>query len=429
MKRLILGLMIFNGYAAFAQSIYFPPNTAGTWESVSIGSLNYCQENIDSLYAFLEREESKSFILLKDGKIVLEKYFGNYGQDSTWVWFSAGKSLTSVLTGLAQQQGFLDINDRTSDYLGKWTTLPPEKEDQIKIKHQLSMTTGLDEYDFTCTDSACLKYKADAGTRWYYHNAPYTLLRDVIENATGKNYNVFTQQSLKSEIGMGGIWIPLGYYNFYWSNARSMARFGLFMMAKGSWDGTQVMTDTNYFNAMITRSQNLNPSYGYLWWLNRADSIILPSTDTILPSQMASDAPRDMYSASGSQGQYISVSPSKGMVIVRQGLKAGHPQASINLLNDMWKHVLALECEPVSAIDIKNTKACIVPNPAYQELHVQVPANNILHKVLIINNLGQIISSSPGESIIDVSGLTPGQYFVHLEMEHSITRHKLVILR
>jgi len=101
----------------------------------------------------LELQGTKSFILLKNGKIVLERYFGTFSQDSSWVWFSAGKSFRAVLIGIAQKEGFLNINDHTSEYLGRgWTSLTQPQEDSITIWHQLTMTTGLNELFFTCTN-------------------------------------------------------------------------------------------------------------------------------------------------------------------------------------------------------------------------------------------------------------------------------------
>ena len=55
--------------------------------------------------------------LLKDGKIVLEKYYDNFTMDSLWYWASAGKTVTSFMTGIAQQEGHLNISDTTSQYL------------------------------------------------------------------------------------------------------------------------------------------------------------------------------------------------------------------------------------------------------------------------------------------------------------------------
>ncbi|HNM25241.1 MAG TPA: serine hydrolase, partial [Saprospiraceae bacterium] len=115
----------------FAQSgpLYFPPKTGNTWSATPPSALGFCPEQIDSLYQFLEANNTKSFLLLKDGKIVLEKYFGAYVQDSIWYWASAGKSLTAFLVGQAQEEGLLDIDDPSADYLGAgWTSCTPAQE-------------------------------------------------------------------------------------------------------------------------------------------------------------------------------------------------------------------------------------------------------------------------------------------------------------
>ena len=69
-----------------AQSLYFPPVTGSTWDTISPKTLGYCQTNIDRLYEYLEANNTRAFILLKNGKIVLEKYFGTHTQLSPWQW-------------------------------------------------------------------------------------------------------------------------------------------------------------------------------------------------------------------------------------------------------------------------------------------------------------------------------------------------------
>ncbi|MBM3430824.1 MAG: serine hydrolase, partial [Bacteroidetes bacterium] len=93
-----------------------------------------------------------------------------------------------------------------------------------------------------------------AGTRWAYHNGPYTLLGNVIENATGQTLNSYTTQKLKIPTGMTGTFYQVGYNNVFFSNARSMARFGSLILNKGNWNGNQIMTDTAYFNDMVNYS-------------------------------------------------------------------------------------------------------------------------------------------------------------------------------
>ena len=195
---------IFATVLAQSQNYYFPPTTGTTWETVTPQSLGWCTDKTDSLYNYLESTNSKAFIVLKNGRIVLEKYFGTFTRDSSWYWASAGKTLTGFTVGIAQQEGFLKIQDTTSKYLGRgWTTAPLSKEDKITIRNQLTMTTGLDDgvADVSCTLPSCLQYKADAGTRWAYHNAPYTLLDKVIEAATGSTLKLTSRAKSVQRLG------------------------------------------------------------------------------------------------------------------------------------------------------------------------------------------------------------------------------------
>lgn len=286
MKKISLFfILIFFALGLRSQALYFPPLTGNEWETTDPASLGWCTEHIDELLQYLEEKETKAFLLLKDGKIVIEAYFGTFTQDSLWYWASAGKTLTAFMVGLAQQQNSLTITDTTSKYLGAgWTNCSPAQEERITIWHQLTMTSGLDDGvpDNHCTLDTCLNYLAEPGTRWAYHNAPYTLLDEVLSQATGQTLNSFVFQKLTQPTGISGLFLNLGYNNVFFSKARSMARFGLLMLNRGNWNGKQVMADMDYFDAMISPSQNLNRSYGYLWWLNGQESFMLPGLQFVL---------------------------------------------------------------------------------------------------------------------------------------------------
>ena len=191
-------------------TLYFPPLTGSDWQTTSTASLGWNETQLNDLYTYLQQKGTKAFIILKNGKIVTERYFGSFTTDSTWYWASAGKTMTGMLVGIAQQEGLLNINTRTSQYLGTgWTSLPLAKENLITVRHQLTMTTGLDDAvtpDNDCTSPACLVYKSDTGTRWAYHNAPYTILDKVVENSSGTTYNNYFQQKIRDKIGMNGTW-------------------------------------------------------------------------------------------------------------------------------------------------------------------------------------------------------------------------------
>ncbi len=331
--------------------LYFPPMNSGEWETLTPESLGWNIQEINSLNTFLSENGTRAFIVLKDGKIVIEQYWGNnilntapFNRESLWYWASAGKTITAFLTGIAQQEKLLNINDRTSDYLGKWTSMNEEKENLITIRHQLTMTTGLDYTvpDPYCTNQDCLNYKADVGTQWFYHNAPYTLLDAVITQASGLDFNDFTDQKLESKTGMCGQWITDGYNNIYWSMPRDMARFGLLILARGNWNGSSVLSDTTYFRDMISSSQTLNPSYGYLWWLNGKSSIILPGLPNSFNTELSPGAPDDLIVGAGKNGQFVDVIPSLNMVVIRMGEAPDGSQLSAAFHDEMWKKIMAL---------------------------------------------------------------------------------------
>lgn len=326
---------------------YFPPLYGNNWESTTPSELGWNTTKIDNLLSYLETNNTRAFIILKDGKIVIEEYFGNnilgtvpFDEDSQWYWASAGKTLTAALVGIAQQEGNLNIENATSDYLGNgWTSLTSEKEQLIKVKNQLTMTTGF-EYnvpDLDCTLPSCLTYKTDAGEQWYYHNAAYTLLEKVVESATSTDYNEYTNQKLEAKTGMNGQWILQGYNNVYWSTARDMARFGLLMLNKGKWDSTEVISDMVYYNQMVTSSQSLNPSYGYLWWLNGKSSIIIPSLPTSFNASLSENAPSDLFAGMGKNGQFVEVIPSENLVVIRMGEAPDGSLVPIVFHDEMWE--------------------------------------------------------------------------------------------
>lgn len=328
-------------------SLYFPPNGSNAWEASSLGSLGWNTLKAEELKTFLASNGTRAFIVLKDGKIVMEHYWGNnltntasFDRSKLWYWASAGKTLSAFLTGKAQEEGFLNIQNKTSDYLGTgWTSLTTAQENQIKVVHQLTMTTGLQfqNVNLNCTSPNCLTFRANAGSQWYYHNAPYTLLRNVVESATNKTYQQYTQEKLHQTIGMDGTWVQQAEGNVYYSTARSAARFGLMILAKGKWNGTTVMNDTNYFNQMINTSQNLNQSYGYLWWLNGKNSVIYPGVTFPIPGSLAPNAPSDLVAAMGKNGQFIGVVASKNLVYVRFGETPNDDLVPVLFHDQMWQ--------------------------------------------------------------------------------------------
>lgn len=434
---LLLFVLIFA--SGKTQGLYFPPlNQAAPWDTVSPASLGWCTEKIAPLYNYLQQENTKGFLVLKDGKIVLEKYFGTFTKDSIWYWASAGKVVTSYLVGRVQEEGHLSISDKTSKYLGSgWTGCTPAQEDKITIRHQLTMTSGLDDGvpDNHCTLDTCLQFLAAPLSRWAYHNAPYTLLEKVLVNATGQPINALTQQKLMVQTGITGFWFTVDYDNVFFSGVRAMARFGLLMQHKCIWNSDSLLHDTAYVHQMVNTSQPLNNSYGYLWWLNGKASYMLPTVQYVFPGSYAPNAPADMYAGLGKNGQIVSVSPSKGLVVVRMGNQPASAGSEIpnQLCDQIWLRLNEVICNSSSTTEIvqETTPLRVYPNPALHFFVVELPQQHFDLEVRDITGRVLFERKAVSEKIeIDSRNFKPGIYFLKTETAGKFIRTgKLIILK
>lgn len=414
---LIISFFLFQSLKA--QSIYFPPLTGNQWETVSTESLGWCADSVQKVVDYVGANNSKAFIVLVNGKIAVEEYYGTFTQDSLWYWASAGKSLTSFMVGIAQQEGLLNINDVSSQYLGNsWTNCSVEEEQNIRILNQLTMTSGLDDGngDADCTIDTCLNYLAEAGSRWAYHNAPYTLLDGVISNAAGISMNSFLNTRIKSRTGMTGFYLPLGFNNVMFSTARSMARYGLLISNKGVWNNDSLMTDQQYFNDMVNTSQNLNKSYGYLWWLNGKESFMLPGLQIVFPGFLLPDAPADLFAGLGKNGQYVFVIPSLNMVVIRMGdLPNDGALVPTIFANEIWKRMGNINCEITSLNDINNNELIVYPNPAKDFIIIKINGSDYLGSWKLIDITGKLVLTNKNCSEINLNGIENGIYYLITE--------------
>ncbi|QOD61729.1 serine hydrolase [Polaribacter haliotis] len=323
--------------APINEEIYFPPLNSEIWETTSLSNLNWNENEYKPLLDFLKEKNSKSFIILYNGKIVVEEYFNNHNLNSFWYWASAGKTLTTAVSGIAQNENLLNINNKVSDYLGKsWTSLTIEKEDLITCKNLLSMNSGLDDSLGDDISKENLKYKADAEKRWAYHNV-YVKMQDVITNATNTTFTNYFNTKLKDKIGMNGFWRNSNNFNVYWSNSRSMARFGLLIAGNGKWENTQIISE-DFITEATNTSQSLNQSYGYLWWLNGKSSYHLPQSQATFNGKLIPNAPNDLFAALGKDDQKIYIVPSKKLVIIRMGEAADSSNFALSTFDvDLWE--------------------------------------------------------------------------------------------
>ncbi|MEI8007847.1 MAG: serine hydrolase [Bacteroidota bacterium] len=439
MKRIII-FLLFVAMASGtgvcqAQELYFPPLSSNQWDVTTPESMGWCVDQIDTLYSFLESHNTMAFLVLKDGKMVLEKYFGSFNSDSLWYWASAGKTLTAMLTGIAQEEGYLNLDSAASKYMGVgWTSCPVQKERLITVRNQLATISGLDDAagDPDCTTPACLQYLADAGTRWAYHNAPYTKLGQVISSATGMDFNTYFNLRIRNKIGMNGFWYDIDYNHIYFSNARSMARYGLLLLAKGKWDNIRILNDTAYFTAMTNSSQNLNKSYGYLTWLNGKSSYMLPQSQFIFTGSLCPSAPADMFSAMGKNGQLINVVPGQGLLVIRMGNASGDPFELPNAFNNtIWDYLNNVMCNThgIPEQADKTDEFNIFPNPASSDIFIFPNHNTQDYKALLYDIHGMLRAEVESAGKINVSNLPPGIYMLEIVQNEIKSCYTISIVR
>jgi CubicO group peptidase (beta-lactamase class C family) len=412
-----------------AQELYFPPVNNQNWETISPDSLGWCADSLNALQDYLGDQDTKAFIILKNGKLAVEWYYDGFGQDSLWYWASAAKSLMAMLVGIAQEEGHLSIADSVSAYLGDgWTDCVPEEEGAITIWNQLTMSNGLDDSvpDNHCTLDSCLQCLAEPGTRWAYHNAPYTLLRNVMESATSININQYYWSRIGLRIGAGGGWIKSDYNNLMISKALDMARYGLLVLAGGNWANDTILADKSYYNSMINTSQLMNKSYGYLWWLNGKSSYMLPGFQLVIPSDLVPNAPDDMFAALGKNDQKLYVVPSQDLVVVRMGNAViPGPSTLSSFDNTLWEKIASLDCE-ISNIDETQAENLIVlyPNPVTD--HLIIRSDFELEKVEIRDINAQLRMLSDQHALV-VSQLTPGTYILRILLSNGRIVNRMFI--
>lgn len=322
---------------ATGDTYYYPPLTGTTWETISPEELGWDTAKLDELSSYVESNNSSAFIILHKGKIVLEKYWLGTSATSSFRIFSASKSIAAFLTGVAEEQGKLQLDDAVSDYLGTgWSNATPAQEGQITIRHLITMTSGLTEG---------LAYEADPGTKWYYNTLAYHKIYQVLAAAVGKSNDAYTQELL---------WGAIGMQNSFWDtepgggpsmscSGRDMARFGLMILSEGSWNGTPVLDNPAYFDGMLNPAQDLNRAYGYLWWLNGHESFLLPGTDgTVYNGPLVANAPSDLVAALGFGDKKIYVVKSEDLVVIRHGAPSNAPvtYALSNFDNEIWRRLM-----------------------------------------------------------------------------------------
>ena len=234
----------------------------------------------DDLDSYLKKNNTSSFLVSEKGKIVVEKEFkvrkdlkpkslmffnlfrhglieGRSQEDVA----SIQKSIVSILIGIAQQKGLIDINESVTSYIGSWTQLSAEKESLIKVRNLLTMTSGLD---------VDLNYNAEPGLIWLYNTRAYSQLINVLEKTSGLSINKLSSEWLFDKLQMnetfwkerkkGRMGFPKDSAKYgLVTTAKDLLKFGEFILNGGEVGTNHVISDIDFFDetsAPFTKSIN-----------------------------------------------------------------------------------------------------------------------------------------------------------------------------
>lgn len=340
-RGLIAGAAAITSLSACATTVpQARTSRPGAWRTAVPESNGLSSPALDGAAAkLIANNERQGVVVIRHGLLVYEKYWANEYHLATPDWrnvtFSAGKSWGSTMVGAAYTQGLLGLDDLVSRYH------PVEKsgmDPRTTIRDVLTMSSGgtrirkpSSTHPKKLTDKSppgppheYISYPEPEegkpanyghippGTEFIYDGVPADHLSNVVAAATGISGHRFMIQDV---VG------PLGCERFRYQtegidsednvrfggsiliSCRDMARLGQLYLNKGVWNGRRIISE-DYVRQATTPSK-LNPSYGFLWWLNGAGRV---------PA-----APRSMFYAAGARGQFCFVLPQHDMVIASMG--------------------------------------------------------------------------------------------------------------
>ncbi|MDD3894627.1 MAG: serine hydrolase [Syntrophomonadaceae bacterium] len=297
-----------------------PQSTSDGWKTSVPSVQGLDPQIINNIYKEIDDNNLKvdSVLIVKNGNLVAEKYFGTYTWDTPHQIFSDTKSITSTLVGIARDKGKINLDDKVVDFFpDKKFENKDAVKDSIAVRDLLTMTSGI-QWPYSITDALEEMMQSDSwvdfvlnrpmetkpGTVFNYNTGGMEVLSAILNNVNGMTEEEFAQQYLFGPLGITDYkWLksPEGYSAGGTGLAmrpRDMAKIGQLMLQNGVWDGQQIVSADwvgEATTAKISSTSIPGCGYGYNWWI-RPDI--------------------QGYFASGLYGQLIYVLPSQNMVVV-----------------------------------------------------------------------------------------------------------------
>jgi CubicO group peptidase (beta-lactamase class C family) len=267
-----------------------------------------------------------SLLIVRNGYLVSETYFGIYKQNSRHKLYSCTKSVVSTLIGIAIDKGYIDrIDQRIVDFFPAYTFANlDEQKETMTLEDLLTMRSGLDWHEGDPAFAAMynspdwVQFMLDMpmaqppGSQFNYCSGCSHILSAILQQTTGMNPLDFAEQYLFQPLGISNLqWdtdaanIPIGGWGLQ-ITPRDMAKIGYLYLQDGQWDGQQIVSANWVENATRKQTKTDGDSgYGYQWWT-------YPSLEA--------------YTALGRYGQTIFVIPEDDLVIVTTANMDNHDE-------------------------------------------------------------------------------------------------------
>jgi len=279
---------------------------------------------------------TRGVVVVYKGRIIAERYAPGFSQDMPLAGWSMAKSVTNALIGILVGEGKLVLHDPAP--VPQWRA-PADPRSNITLDQLLRMCSGLDfgeDYANPLQDvTRMLFYSGDVaafaaskplkslpGSSWSYASGTTNIIARLIRQASGEtedDYFSFPRHALFDRIGMHSAIIEpdaAGTFvgsSFAYATARDWARFGLLYLQDGVWEGKRVLPEGWVQYSVTPALSAPQKEYGAHFWLK----VPPPFNSSANPPP---SLPADTFHMIGHEGQFVSVVPSRQLVVVRLGL-------------------------------------------------------------------------------------------------------------
>lgn len=295
---------------------------------------------VDELFTREDCAETRAVLVLKDGRIVAQRYADGYHENIRFVSWSMAKTVTAVMIGMLVADGRLRLDEGVP--IPAWQR-PGDARGEITLRQLLQMRSGLkhaedgdppyesdtvrmlvlDGRDNMAAYAEAQPLEDEPGKHWKYSSATTVILADLAARSLTPSTNPGERARAVSDYLKTRLFDPLGMKSMVpefdaagtliggsliHGTARDWARFGEFLRNHGAVQGAQLVPSS--WIDFMTAPSPANPGYGGQVWLNR------PQADG---APLWAGLPASVFSLNGHAGQFVLVSRSDGVTVVRLG--------------------------------------------------------------------------------------------------------------